>query len=244
MRRGVALFALASAAALVSPVPLLGQEGGGPTPSQNEELINSLSERVGALEAKGGQGGTDWLAALPVIIAAIALLEVAYRVLKALRGRTRPMLSWDTFEDGRKFLLVEAPGGSMCPAIRVTNVGQAAAVDIVAYVGVRVSAHAGSRVLPGTRPHPVGPLSPGASAEVPIPLSAEEHGRVMGSETAVFEAEVLYKGTGGRVYKYTVSGMYSWRLEFLEGAVTGSLPGPAGAGPAAGAADAPPGNNP
>lgn len=218
------LIALPVAIALGSPAPILGQEPGDPTPGQNEERISALAERIRALEGKGEQGGVDWLAALPVIIAAVALLEVAYRVIKALRSRARPVLSWDTFGKGQKFLLVEVPGGPMCPAVRVTNVGQAAAVDIVAYVGVRVSAHAGSRVRPGARPYPVGPLNPGSSTVVPIPLSDEEHARVLYNETAVFEVEVLYKDTGGRDYESIVAGMYSGRLEFLEGAVTGSLP--------------------
>lgn len=226
-RRGTAIAALcmlAAAVALGSPVPLLGQEGDAPTPGQNGERIDALSERVSALEGGDGRGAWDWASAWPAVVAVVALLEVVHRVIRAVLGRARPALSWVESGEGLKFLLGAMPDGSTRLAIRVTNVGQAAAVDVVAYVGTRVSAHAGGRVRHGAHPHPMGSIGPGDSAQVPVPLSVTEHERVMGGETVTFEAELLYKDMGNRTYVYVVTGMYSTRLEYLEGAVTKALP--------------------
>lgn len=216
------LIAMAVAGALGHTAQVLGQDA--PAPGQKDDLVMALSERVRALEDGARGDEWDWPAAWLAAVAAVPLIEAVHRVLTALRNRTRPVLSWAEFGDGLKFSLGVLPDGSWRLAIRITNVGQAAAVDIVGYVGTRVSAHAGARIRPGSRRHVVGSLHPGASAQVPIPLSAGEHERVTGNETAMFEVELLYKSINNRVYRYMVTGMYSAGLEFLEGAVSGALP--------------------
>lgn len=236
MRRGVALFALAAAAALWSPVPLLGQEGGAPTPGQNGERIDALSERVGDLEDAAGKDPAYGIDVPTAILAAVAIVEAVNYAVQALRGRTRPILAWSACDDGLKFSLGSIPGGAKFLSVRITNVGQAAAVDIVGRVGVTFSAKR-ARIRLGSRPHHVGSLYPGASTQVFVPLSGVEHKRALDGETMTFRLLLCYGAMGGRRYTYSVSGMYSGGLRILVGVVGKALPerdrrGLYGAGPA------------
>lgn len=223
VRVRAAVVVLATAAALATPMPLLGQEGNGPTPGQNRELINALSERVMAIEGKDAQDAWDWLATWPAIVAVVALLEVVHRVLKAIRSKSRPILAWSAFDDGLKFSLRDAPGGAKFLAVRVTNVGQAAAVDIVGRAGVTLSAKR-ARVRVGSRPHHVGSLYPGASTQVFIPLSDAEYRRALGGEAMAFRVLLRYGAMGGRRYAYSMSGMRSGGLSVMVGIVGKALP--------------------
>lgn len=236
LRRGarMAPFALAVAAALLGPVPLLGQEGDAPTPGQNKELIDALSERVRDLEDAAGRDPAYGIDVPTAILAVVAIVEAVNYVAQALRGRVRPVLAWSACGDGLKFTLSEMPGGAKFLAVRITNVGQAAAVDIVERVGVTFSAKR-ARVRPGSRPHHVGSLYPGASTQVVIPLSDAEHKRVLDGETMTFRLLLGYGSMGGRRYTYSVSGMCSGDLRILVGIVGKELParerrGPYGSG--------------
>lgn len=226
LRRGMAraaLCLLAAAAALVSPVPLLGQEDNAPTPGQNAERIGELSERVRALEEGDGQGAWDWASAWPAAVAVVALLEVAYRVIRAARGRTRPTLGWSASDDGLKFSIRDIPGGATCLAVRVTNFGQAAAVDIVGRAGFAFSAKR-TRVRINPRPHHVGSLNPGASTLVLVPLSGAERKRALDGEAMTFRLLLSYGAMGGRRYTYGMSGMRYGSLSVLVGVVGKALP--------------------
>lgn len=218
-----ALLALAAAAALGSPFPLLGQAPEGPTPGQNAERIDALAERVVELEGAAGQDPQYPVDAPTAVLAALALAEAGNLIVQALRGRTRPILAWSASDDGLKFSLRDIPGGAMCLAVRVTNVGQAAAVDIVGRAGFTFSAKR-ARVRLNPRPHHFGSLHPGASTLVLVPLSGAERKRALGREAMTFRLLLSYGAMGGRRHTYGMSGVRSGSLSVLVGVVGKALP--------------------
>jgi len=217
------LIAMAAAGALGAPVPIFGQGQDAPAPAQDWELVKALSERVRALEEAAGQDTAGEIDASTAVLATVALAELANYVARTLWARTRPVLAWSPFDDGSKFSLREIQGGAKCLAVRITNVGQAAAIDIVGRAGVTFSAkRAGARLDP--RQHHVGSLHPGASAQVLVPLSDAEHRRAMGGEPMTFRLLLRYGAMRGRRYTYDVSGMRSGSLSVLVGVVGKPLP--------------------
>lgn len=218
------LFALAIVAALGHPPLLLGQEHAEPSPGQNGMRIDDLSARVKALEGADRRATESWLSVPYVVLTAVAGTQLAYLTVQIFRNRARPVLSWSAFDDGREFALRDMPDGSKQLAIRITNVGQAAAVDIVWHVGTMVAARTAADIPLDSGPHFVGSLHPGASTQVLIPVSGAEHARAMGGEMVSFSLMLRYKSMGNRRYAHKVSGRYSKDGRLLVGAVSKSLP--------------------
>lgn len=220
----VALCALAAVAALGHPPLLLGQERAEPSPGQNEGRIDDLSARVKALEEAAKPGTESRLTATYVILTAAAGMELVYLTAQAVKRRARPILSWSALDDGLEFAVRDMPDGSKRLAIRIANVGRAAAVDIVWHVGTMVSAHTITDIPLGPSPHFVGSLHPSASTQILIPVSGAEHARAMGGETVSFSLMLRYKSIDNRRYAHRVSGRYSRDSRFLVGTVSKSLP--------------------
>jgi len=217
------LIAMAVAGALGAPVQLFGQEQDAPAPAQDGELVKALSERVRALEEAVGRDTVGEFDASTAVLAVIPLVELVNYVVRKLWARTRPILGWSPFDDGSKFSLREIQGGAKGLAVRITNVGQAAAIDIVGRAGVTFSAkRARARLDP--RQHHVGSLHPGASAQVFVPLSDAEHRKALNGEPMTFRLLLRYGTMKGRRYTYGVSGMRSGSLSVLVGVVGKSLP--------------------
>jgi len=215
------------AAALGDPAPLLGQEDGAAVPGQVADELARMDERIESLEADAAEyRGASQLTniAIAIVVSFVGGAHSAYLLEWLSRHRTRPILSWSMFDDGLQFALKDAPGGSKGVVLRITNVGHAAAVDIVGYSGVRVPAYGGEEIFLGTRPQFVGSLHPGASAQVLVPLSRAEHEMVMGGETAEFALLLRYKAMNNRSYAYMVSGTYSRDARVLIGVVSKAFP--------------------
>jgi len=200
------------------------QEQVGPSPAQNAERIDALSSRVKALEGEGRPGTEEWPAVPYVVLMAVAGTQLAYLTAQMFRNRARPVLSWSMLDDGLEFALRDMPDGSKRIAVRITNVGQAAAVDIVWNAGTMVSALATEAIPVGASTHFMGSLHPGASAQILVPVSGAEHARIMGSESVAFVLVLRYKSMGNRRYTHRVSGMYSKDSRALVGTVSKSLP--------------------
>lgn len=232
------MCAVATAVALGSTVPVLGQEDGGMVADglarMNERIdaieadgLASMNERIDAIEAdvteyRGSSQLTNIAIAIAVSFAGGA--HSAYLVEWLSRHRTRPILSWSMFDDGLPFTLRDTTDGSMAIAVRITNVGHAAAVDIVGHAGVRISAYGASEIFLDTQPNFVGSLHPGASAQVLVTLSRAEHKMVMEGKTAEFALLLRYKAMNNRSYTYRVSGTYSRDVRILVGVVSKAFP--------------------
>lgn len=220
----MALCALVAAAALGHVPPLLAQEPGVPSPAQNLERIDALSERVEELEGEGEPVTEARLSVPYVVLTAVVGTQLAYLTVQMFRNRERPVLSWTVIDGGDGFELRDMPDGSKRIAVRITNVGQAAAVDIVWHAGTRASARATRNVPLGASPNFVGSLYPSASAQVLIAVSSAEHARVMDGEMVSFSLVLRYKSMGNRRYTHRVFGSYSKDSRNLAGTVSKSLP--------------------
>lgn len=222
-----AIVCALAVAALGGTAPLFAQEGGGAAAGQAPGELARMSERIDAIEAdvaeyRASSQTTNIIIAIAVSFAGGA--HSAYLVEWLSRHRTRPILSWSMFDDGLQFALRDAPGGSRGIAIRITNVGHAAAVDIVGHAGVRIPAYERSEIFLDTRPNFVGSLHTGASALVFVALSRAEHEMVMDGETAEFALLLRYKAMNNRSYTYRISGTYSRDVRILVGVVSRAFP--------------------
>ena len=184
----MALCALVAAYALAHIPPLLAQEPGVSSPAQNRERLDALAERVEELEGEGEPVTEARLSVPYVVLTAVAGTQLAYLTVQMFRNRARPVLSWTVRDDGDGFELRDMPDGSKRIAVRITNVGQAAAVDIVWHAGTRVSARATRNIPLDASPHFVGSLYPSASAQVLIAVSSAEHAKGHGRRDGVLFA--------------------------------------------------------
>lgn len=214
-------------AALGGPAPLFAQEGGGAPAGPAPDELARMGERIDAIEADVAEHRGSSRLANTVIAVAVSFAggaHSAYLLEWLSRHRNRPILSWSMFDEGVQFEPRDAPGGSRGIAIRITDVGHAAAVDIVGHAGVRIPAYERSEIFLDTRPDFAGSLHPGASALVLVPLSRAEHEMVMDGETAEFALLLRYKAINNRVYTYRVSGTYLRDVLILVGVVSKAFP--------------------
>lgn len=91
-----------------------------------------------------------------------------------VKAQIAPVLSWSMFDDSLEFVLKEMPGVK-CPVIKVTSVGQVAAVDIVWRAGVLLPQSITKPPI-DTRLYHIGSPHPAASTHIVMPLSQEERG--------------------------------------------------------------------
>lgn len=218
-----ALCALALAAAL-APGPLaLGQEHNATSPAAGGASDGALAARVDALErAVASQDRESALtsAVLPSLIAILAGTQSAYLTVLFDRRRRRPMLAWSTYGEGYRLGKRAMPDGSTTLMVRVTNVGEASAVDIESRTAASVQ-EPGERELRG-KAGPAGPtldfvgsLHPGASADIPIALSGGELSRIQGGAVAAIDIVLEYKRADGRAYSCGIAVFYSGKFEVL-----------------------------
>lgn len=221
-----ALCALALALVATAPVPgpqAQGQEHNVTSPVGSDARDGALADRVGALErAVASQDRESVLlsAVLPSLIAILAGTQSAYLAVLFDRGRRRPMLAWSTHGEGRRLGKRATPGGSATLMVRVTNVGDASAVDIESRATTSVR-EPGAQELRGEA-GPAGPaldfvgsLHPGASADIPITLSGDELSRIQGGDVAVLDIVLEYKRADGRSYSCGIAVVYSGQFEVL-----------------------------
>jgi len=220
----VALCALAlAAAALVPCPPTLGQEHNATSPTVGGGSGGDLAERVGALErAVGSQDGESALmpTVLTSLVAILAATQSAYLAVLFDRRRRRPMLAWSTYGEGRRLGRRDMPGGSATLMVRVTNVGDAPAVDIESRTTASVRGPVtqelrGEAGSAGPTLDFVGSLHPEASADIPISLSSGELSRIQGGGVAVLDIVLEYRRSDGRPYSSGIAVVYSGRFEVL-----------------------------
>lgn len=222
--------------AMVVPIscqqPVFGQEQGGTLPGSQDGEFAALEGRIGGLEERIGKLETseeerDQFPAMTISIAIaasiVASTHSAYLVKWLSRHRFRPILSWSMSDGGVPFETRDMPGGIRSPLVRVANVGQVAAVDIVGYIEAPVSSTA-KRTTMRRPPHYFGALHPGASAQIAVPLEPKHHEKVMAGATMAFELFLKYKTVDGQHYTYRVAGVYSLSVRALRGAASKALP--------------------
>lgn len=214
---------LAATVTLVTCPQALGQEHNATSPAGGGALDGALADRVGALErAVASQDRESVLlsAVLPSLIAILAGTQSAYLAVLFDKRRRRPMLAWSTHGEGRRLGKREMLDGSVTLMVRVTNVGDASAVDIESRTTASVQGP-GERELRG-KAGPAGPaldfvgsLHPEASADIPITLSSGDLSRIHAGEVAVLDIVLEYKRADGRPYSCGIAVIYSGRFEVL-----------------------------
>jgi len=228
-RTRVALCAIAlAAAALVPGPPVSGQEHNATSPTAGGGSGGDLAERVGALErAVGSQDGESALVptVLTSLVAILAATQSAYLAVLFDRRRRRPMLAWSTHGEGRRLGRRDMPDGSSTLMVRVTNVGDAPAVDIESRTTASVRGPVTQEPVteePRGGAGPAGPtldfvgsLHPEASADIPISLSSGELSRIQGGGVAVLDIVLEYRRADGRQYSSGIAVVYSGRFEVL-----------------------------
>lgn len=197
---------------LLEPAQAMGQAHNATAHGQLADEVARLSERIGGLEAgMGAQWRQSPTLAIIIAIAAgvAASTHSAYLVEWLSRHRLRPVLAWVTFGEGRKLVKRSLPGGPTVVMVRITNVGQVAAMDVVSRARVGVSSHMERRFLRHARPDLVGSLHPGTSTDILVEISEEEHSVIQGGGTARLEITLEYMTVDNRRHSYIVGGSYS-----------------------------------
>ncbi|RNJ73353.1 MAG: hypothetical protein EB833_03015 [Thaumarchaeota archaeon S13] len=201
--------------ALGNPTQALGQGHGAEASAE----IARLNERIDELEAEmsaqqSQSSGVTVLVAIAVGMAAST--HSAYLVEWLSRHRLRPVIAWSALGGGRKLAKRGLPGGGVVLMVRITNVGEVAAVDVVSSTRIRVSRRSGDGLLRHTKPDAVGSLYPHASTDILVELTGDEHGMVRNGAKAAFEIMLEYVTVNNRKYSYKVVGTYSGSAETLK----------------------------
>lgn len=215
--RTVLCVLAAVAAALVSGPEASGQEHNATSPAAGGARDGDLADRVGALERAAAPQGTEPLlvsVAIPSVIAALAGAQSACLAVLFDRRRRRPMMAWSTHGEGRRPGRRDMPDGTATLMVRVTNVGDASAVDIESRTttGVREPGAREARGEAGPDGPAldfVGSLHPEASADMPIALSGDGLSGIQRGDVAVLDIVLDYKGADGRAHSCGIAVIYS-----------------------------------
>jgi len=216
--RAAALFLAVACVAFGEPAQALGQAHNATTHAQLADEIARLNERIGDLES-GMEGRWSQSPTMTIIIAIAAGVAAsthsAYLVEWLSRHRLRPVLAWSTFEKGRKLAKRNLPDGIPVIMVRMTNVGQVAAVDVVSRTRIRISKPNERGVLRRTKPDSLGSLHSSASTDILVKLSEDEWNMIQNGTTVTFTITLEYKTVGSRKYSYKASVTYSENTEAL-----------------------------
>jgi len=208
----IALCALAIAAVALGHGPLaLGQGHNATAPATGGAAAEA--GRAAALPDAGHDVTSVVASSLAGILAGT---HSAYLTMLLDRRRTRPAIAWSSYGEGNNIAEKALPDGSTALMVRITNVGQVAAVDIVSHMSTSVDGPGGEGPKPDSSSGFVGSLHPGASTDVLAVLSAEEIGRVRDGRTARLEVVLEYTAVDGRRYSCGIVGLYSGRYGVLE----------------------------
>lgn len=218
----MALCVLAIAAMTLGHGPQAqGQEHNATAAARDGTHDDGLAARVDALERAAAREGQESIlisALLPSLLAIIAGAQSAYLTVHLDKRRRRPTLAWTTYGDGNRLDKKNMPDGSVTLMVRITNVGEAAAVDIESRTTTSVqepSGQAGQAASADPTIDFVGSLHPKASADIPITLSSGELERIRDGEVATLDIVLDYKGADSRAYSCGIAVIYSGRFEVL-----------------------------
>lgn len=131
------------------------------------------------------------------------------------RNRLRPTLAWGVFGDGSPIRISgwsERPSGL---TIRLLNVGQVSARDIIMYRDARAVEDDGKPGVPGHKLRRLGALGPGRSIDILIPVPVETLGRVLSGGLAYIEAWFSYRAGDRQRFQYRVGGYVSNAISTL-----------------------------
>lgn len=131
-----------------------------------------------------------------------------------MERRLLPALAWRMLDNDDPIKVSGKRGRLGHLTISVINSGQGAAVDVVVHHHARI-------VGAGTAPRPsvrsLGTLAPGESRDIPIPMSMEDIGSVMGGGMAYVEAVFEHRDGEGNEMAYRVVGYRSGAISTLFG---------------------------